>query len=93
VPEQWLYTQKFGEGSWIETGKLAFFVFFAGQPAGRLGTAMGTRQAVGAHTGTGRQCTDAVETAVGADGPARILQMRTGSGGLWQAKSRMGLPT
>jgi len=61
--------------------------------AGRLGTAMGTQQVIGAHTGTGRQCTDTVETGIGADWLAHILHTGMGSGGLVRAKSGTGLPT
>jgi len=92
------FTRKnLGRGSWIETRKLAFFVSRGtGRPramAGRLGTVMGTGQAIGAHTGAGGQCADAVETCVGADVPTRILHTDAGSGGLGLAKSGTGLPT
>jgi len=65
---------------------LAFFVSRGtGRPcatAGRLGT-------VGAHTGAGGQCADAIKTGVGTDGPARILH--TGSlrkAGPWAGKKQ-----
>jgi len=45
-----------------------------------------------AHTGTGRQCTDAIEAGVGADGLACILYTGMGSGDLERAKSGMALP-
>jgi len=85
-------------GSWVEAKELAFYIFagLAGAPrhAGRLGTAMDTGgQAIGAHTSAGAQFTDAIETGVGADGPARILHTGMGSGGLGPAKSGTGLPT
>jgi len=53
---------------------------------------LGTGQAIGTHTGAGRQCADATETGVGADRPACILHMSMGCGGL-ESKSGMGLPT
>jgi len=59
--------------------------------AGRFGTVMGTGQTIDAHTGTDGQCTDIVETGVGADGSARILHADMGSGGLGWAKSRTRL--
>jgi len=49
--------------------------------AGRLGTAIGTGQAIGACTGSGGQCADAIETGVGADGPERILHTGIGEAG------------
>jgi len=58
----------------------------------RLGIVMGNGQAIRAHTGTGGQCTDAIETGVVADGPACILQTGTGSRGFGRAKSETGLP-
>jgi len=60
--------------------------------AGKLGTAMGTRQLIGAHAGVGAQCANAIETGVGADGQARILHTGTESGGLGRAKNGTGLP-
>jgi len=51
--------------------------------------ALGTGQAIGAHTGADGQCADAVEAAVGADGATRI-HTGTGSGGLWRAKGGVG---
>jgi len=60
------------------------------RPAGRLGIAMGTGQAIGAHTGAGGQCADAIETGVGADGPARILHMGTEAGALDGLKAERG---
>jgi len=54
---------------------------------------MGTGQVIGVNTGAGVQCADAIETSVGADGPARILHAGTGSGVLERAKSETGLPT
>jgi len=60
--------------------------------AGRLGTAMGTGQAIGAHTGAGGQCADALETGVGADGPVHDTGMYA-TQSLWRAKSGTGLPT
>jgi len=89
--------QKFVEGVMCRGQKLAFW-FLAGigrlcATAGRLGTAMGTGQAIGAHTVAGVQCTDAVETGVGADGPARILHTGTGSVGLGRAINETWLPT
>jgi len=51
-------------GSWVEARKLAFFVFGGiGWPCtttGRLGIAMDTIPAIGAHTGTGGQCADTI---------------------------------
>jgi len=47
----------------------------------------------GAHTGVGAQCADAIETDVGADGPARILHAGTESGYLRRAKSGTRLST
>jgi len=89
------FTRKtFGRRSWVEARILVFFVFRGTgrcATAGRLGTAMGTKQAIGTHTGAGTQCADAIETGVGADGPARILHTGTGSGGLGRAKSGTGL--
>jgi len=86
-----------GTGFWVKAKQFAFFVSreiarTCATP-GRLATAMGTGQAIGAYTGAGGQCTDAIGTDVDADGPARILHTGTGSGGLGQAKSRTGLPT
>jgi len=78
-----------GRGSWAEARKLVFFVSHGtSQPcamAGRLGTAMGIGQAIGIHTGTGGQCTDAIETGVGADVMACILHTGMESGGLGRA--------
>jgi len=58
-----------------------------------MGTATGIAQAVGVHVGVGAQCTDAIETGIGADGPACILHMGMESGGLGLAKNGTGLPT
>jgi len=83
--------QKFGERVMGRGQKMAFFVYRrTGWPCTmtcRLGTVMGT------HTGAGKQCVDAVEIGIGVDGWARILHTGMGSGGLWRAKSGMGLPT
>jgi len=65
VNQGWFYAQKFGEGSWVEARKLTFFISHG---TNRLGTVMGTRQAIGTHTGG--QCEDAVETGIDADRPA-----------------------
>jgi len=46
-------------------------------------------RAIGAHTGAGEQCTDAVEAGVGAERPAHI-HTGTGSGGLVWAKGGDG---
>jgi len=45
------------------------------------------------HTRAGGPCADAVQAGFGADGPARILHMDTGSRGLGPAKSWTELPT
>jgi len=37
---------------------------------------------IGAHTDGGRQCADAIEAGIGADGPVHILHMGMRSGGL-----------
>jgi len=87
------FTRKsFERGSWVEAKK-NFVSRGTGRPcdtAGRLVTTMGTRQAIGAHTGAGGQCADAIETGVGADGPARILHTGTGSGAFGGRKAERG---
>jgi len=52
-----------------------------------------TGYTVGAHTGAGGQCANAIQIGVGADGPARILHTGTESGCLGRAKSGTELPT
>jgi len=80
-----------GRESWLEVRKLAFFVScrtsWPCTTADNMGTVMGTGQAISAHTGAGRQCTDAIETGVVADGPTCILHTGMGSGGLGRVKS------
>jgi len=50
-----------------------------------------TGKAIGIHTGTGRQCADAIETGVGADRPACMhMGMGLGSGGRRRAKGGDG---
>jgi len=96
VPQGWFYAQKFGDGSWVEARKLAFFISCrTSQPcatADRLGTALGTKHAIGVHTGAGGQCTDTIETGIGADGRVYILHTGVGSEGLEQVICGMGLP-
>jgi len=56
---------------------------FPARPAGHV--PLGTRQAVGIHTGAGGQCADAIEAGVIADRPECIqLHTGTGSGSLGQ---------
>jgi len=60
---------------------LVFFCFLrTGRPCATAGR-LGTRQAIGTHTGAGGQCADAIETGAGADGLARTLHTNTGSEG------------
>jgi len=96
APGMVLCTKKW-EGSWVEARKFAFLISRdTGRPcitAGLFSTAMGAEQAIGAHTDTSGQCTDAIETRVGADGPARMLHSSTESGGLKRAKCETGLYT
>jgi len=70
---------------------------FLAAPAGhaplQANRALGTGQAIGTHTGTGRQYADAIKASIGADRLARILHMGMGSRAFWQAKSGTGLPT
>jgi len=47
--------------------------------------ALGTGQAIGAHTGAGGQCTDAIKAGVGADGLA-LIHMGIGNGSIRRAK-------
>jgi len=85
-----------GRGSWVEARKLAFFVSHGttGHAPWKAGWALRwVLDRLGAHTDTIGQCTDAIETGAGADGPAHILHMGTGSGGLGRAKSGTGMPT
>jgi len=51
--------------------------------------ALGTRQAIGIHTGAGRQCADAIEAGVSADRPEHI-HTGTESGDLGQKKGGDG---
>jgi len=48
---------------------------------------LGTGQPINIHTGAGRQCADATEAGVGADGPA-LIHTGKGSMGLWKRKGR-----
>jgi len=89
VLQAWFYAQKFGERVMGRGQKIGIFHSSRDRLAmcyGRqIGHAMSTRQAIGAHTGTGGQCADATETGIGADGSKRMLHMGMGSGALgWQ---------
>jgi len=91
--------QKFEESVMGRGQKIGIFRFSRDRPAMRHGRQIGHcnghyQQAIGAHTGAGGQCPDAIETGVGADGPARIVHTGTGSGrGLRRAKRGTGLLT
>jgi len=50
---------------------------------------LGTVQPINIHTGAGRQCADAIEAGVGADGPA-LIHTGKGSMGLWKRKGGDG---
>jgi len=64
--------------------KIGIFSYIAG-PAGHVpqqaDLALGIGQATGIHTGTGKQCADAIQAGIGAGGPA-CIHTGTGSGAL-----------
>jgi len=77
VPQRWFYAQKFvrwrqkfGEGSWVEARKLAFFfsrkTLKAMRQNKQIGHCNGTGQAISAHTGQAdhAHCADKIETGV-----------------------------
>jgi len=58
----------------------------------RTASRLRTGQAIGAHTGAGGQCADAIEADSGADGTVQI-HMGIGSRALGGPKAGTGLPT
>jgi len=80
-----------GARNWGGVGdrKLAFSPAPAGHAPLQADWALGTEQAIDAHTGAGGECEDAIEADVGAGVLARI-HTDTGSGGLGRKKSGDG---
>jgi len=72
-------------GSQVKTKKLMFSV--SCWTGGSCATA--GRLDIDAHTGAGRECVDAIEAGVGADGPARILHTGTRSGSVTCTPTRL----
>jgi len=90
VAQAWFYAEKFGEGIMSRGHEIGIVSRGTGRPcdtAGRLGTAIGTGNVIGARTVAGGQCADAIKTGVGADGLARILH-GYGKRGPWAGEKR-----
>jgi len=78
--------------SWVGAKKLAFFTFCGtSQPCGAAGR-LGAWQTIAAHTGAGKQCTDAIEAGVGADDQHVYTWVRKVTD-LARCKMGTGLPT
>jgi len=77
------------EGVIGKSQKLAFFAGLARHASLHADWALKNGQAVGARTGAGGQCADAIEASVGADGPT-CINLHTGTGSGFLAGERRG---